>query len=147
MRLKMETDYAMRTLMILAQNNNRVVRIADVATRLQISKNHLVKVVHRLARYKFLDTKRGHEGGIRLGRDAGDINIGKVIRLMEQDTSLVACFGGKTGNCNLEPDCRLKQVFARAQEQFFATLDGFTLDALIERNAGLAARLKMEEVA
>ena len=147
MRLKMETDYALRTLMILAQNNDRRVQIAEVAARLQISKNHLVKVVHKLARHEFLDTKRGRDGGIQLALDTVDISIGQVVRLMEQDSALVVCFQGGKGNCNLEPDCRLKQMFARAQEQFLVTLDGFTLNALMTRNSGLAARLVMGKAA
>ena len=48
MRLTTYTDYALRTLMYLAVNRERLVTIQDIASLHSISKNHLTKVVHHL---------------------------------------------------------------------------------------------------
>ena len=56
MRLTTYTDYALRTLMYLAVNRERLVTIQDIATLHTISKNHLTKVVHHLGQIGLVTT-------------------------------------------------------------------------------------------
>ena len=71
MRLTTYTDYALRTLMYLAANRNRLVTIQDIADGHSIAKNHLTKIVHRLGILGFVESLRGRNGGLRLGREPG----------------------------------------------------------------------------
>ncbi|PJN92814.1 Rrf2 family transcriptional regulator, partial [Amaricoccus sp. HAR-UPW-R2A-40] len=48
MRLDKHTDYALRVLMFLAANTDRLSTIAEIAGRFEISEAHLMKVVYRL---------------------------------------------------------------------------------------------------
>lgn len=66
MLLTFYTDYSMRVLMYLAVNRHRLVNISEIADRFAISRNHLVKVVHNLARGGFIKSYRGKGGGIEL---------------------------------------------------------------------------------
>ena len=54
MRLTTYTDYALRTLMYLAANRDRLVTIQDIADAHGIAKNHLTKVVHQLGILSFV---------------------------------------------------------------------------------------------
>lgn len=58
--------------MYLALQRNRIANISEIAERYDISRNHLVKVVHNLARGGFIKTYRGKGGGIELARGPGD---------------------------------------------------------------------------
>src|SRR6478672_11006356 len=80
MRLTSYTDYALRTLMFLALNRERLVTIGDIAETHHIAKNHLTKVVHQLGTLGYVETVRGRSGGLRLGREPEDIRVGDVAR-------------------------------------------------------------------
>lgn len=137
MRLNLQTDYALRLLMHLAVNTDRLCTIADVAARYDISKNHLMKVAHILGTEGYIKSVRGRSGGLALGRQASDINIGEIVRTMEADLAIVECFQGDGGECLITPACRLKGVLNEAVKAFLAVLDRHTLDDLVRRNAKL----------
>ncbi|WP_045859486.1 RrF2 family transcriptional regulator [Teredinibacter purpureus] len=130
MKIKRFTDYSLRVLIYLALKEDELVTIREVAERYQISKNHLMKVVQDLNSKGFLIATRGNSGGIRLSRSPEQINVGQLIRMIEQDSTLVECFG-QDNQCVITPACQLKQVFAEAMESFFICLDQYTLADLV----------------
>ena len=145
MRLTLQADYALRMLMHLAVNEDRLGTIAEVADRFAISRNHLTKVANRLAQAGHVDAVRGRSGGLRLARPADRINLGAVVRPLEQGHALVECFPGGTDDCLITRCCKLKGVLARAQEAFFAVLDEYSVADLTVGNRALESLL--EEVA
>jgi len=143
MRLNTQTDYALRLLMFLATREGRLSTIADVASRYDISKNHLMKVAHLLGQGGFIDTVRGRAGGLRLAKPTHRINLGAVVRHIESDAALVECYR-PDGACLIGPACRLKGVLGQAMDAFFQTLDAYSLADLTRNNEGLAALLGRE---
>lgn len=137
MRLNLQSDYALRLLMQLAMNPERLVTIAEVSDRFGISRNHLMKVAHLLGREKFLETVRGRAGGLRLARPSQDISVGDVVRRMEADFAIVECFPGGGGGCLITSGCRLKGVLHEALEAFLSVLDRSTLADLTRKNSRL----------
>lgn len=129
MRLTRYTDYALRVLMYLGAQ--RSATIPEIASRYNISRNHLLKVVHGLAQRKFIVTQRGKGGGLALARPPHEINVGDVVRRMEEDLALVECMGDDPGACLVTPCCVLKSAFLEARESFLRTLDRYTLADLL----------------
>src|SRR5690606_39368039 len=89
MRLNLQSDYALRLLTHLAIHRDRLVTVAEVASRFRISQNHLMKVAHLLGRAGFIETVRGRSGGLRLAGDPAAIRVGDVVRQMEGDRKSV----------------------------------------------------------
>ncbi len=143
MRLSTYTDYTLRTLMYLAVNAGRRTTIAELARTWRISEAHLMKIVHQLGVAGDVETIRGRNGGLRLGRPAAAINLGTVVRRTEVDMDLVACFdGGAT--CAISEVCVLQAVLHEALEAFLAVLDRTTLADLVAPRARLAALLGLD---
>lgn len=139
MRLTAYTDYTLRTLMYLAVNPDRYATIAEIARSYHISENHLMKIVHQLGVAGDIETIRGRNGGIRLGKPAGDINLGTVVRRTEPDMDLVACFEDAQ-TCAIGGACVLRTALHQALRAFLAVLDRYTLADLTaprQRLAGL----------
>jgi Rrf2 family nitric oxide-sensitive transcriptional repressor len=128
MQLTVSTDIALRTLIYLGRKNE-LATIQEIADAFNISKAHLMKVVMTLVAENFLVSERGRNGGVRLALNAADISVGSVVRLMENSLALVACMEDDAAKetCPLLPKCRLKSVFTKAQDAFFATLDQTSL--------------------
>lgn len=134
MRLTRLTDYSYRVLIYLAANRGRQVTIREIAEGYSISRNHLMKVANLLARNGFVRAMRGRGGGLALARAPADINLGAVVRSLEEDFALVDCFG-EAGRCRIEPACRLKPLLGRAMQAFLRELDGATLADIVHEPA------------
>lgn len=126
MKLTRYTDYALRVLMHLAVQPDRLSSISSIAKAYGISQNHLVKVVQDLRVAGFVAAVRGRSGGIRLGRPASEINVGQVVRHTEGGFDLVDC-----GSCLIAPACALTAALHRALAAFMDVLDGYTLADLV----------------
>ena len=138
MRLTTYTDYSLRTLMYLAVNRDRLVTIQDIANLHTISKNHLTKVVHHLGQIGLVTTVRGRNGGLKLGAEPADINIGNVVRQTESDFHIAECFGGENNRCVYSSACVLEDTLTAATAAFLQVLDGVTLDKLVIRPSARA---------
>ncbi len=126
MRLSVQTDYALRTLMYLAANEGHH-SIAAIARQYGISKNHLMKVAQRLVAEGFVDSVRGRSGGLLLNQPADKINVGAVVRTFEDYGTFVECFDKSSNACVITPVCGLRHVLADGVEAFLRHLDGFTV--------------------
>lgn len=127
MRLTLYTDYSLRVLLYLAVKPEQTATITEIAEHYDISRNHLVKVVHSLGIHGFIATTRGKNGGIRLARSAEAILLSDVVRKTEPDMDLLECFNPATDNCVISPTCRLKSMLYEGRAAFMAVLEKNTL--------------------
>lgn len=124
------TDYSLRVLMYLATRPDQLCTIREIAEAYDISKNHLMKVVQELSARGLVQAVRGKNGGLSLGRQASDINVGALVRATEQDLAVVECLG-PDNRCVITPACQLKHIFSGALEAFFRYLEDYTLADLL----------------
>ena len=141
MRLTDYTDYTLRVLMFLALNRERLATIPEIAAAYDISENHLMKVVHQLARSGVVESVRGKGGGIRLAREPEAIRLGQIVRASEGSAPIVECLSDEVSSCRIAPACRLTAVLSRAFDALYATLDEYTLADLVQSPRGLKVLL------
>lgn len=149
MQLSLFSDYALRALIYLAvrEEEDGPAEISGLAEAYGISRNHLVKVIHRLGQLGFIETRRGRSGGIRLILDPAEIRLGEVVRATEPRAPLLPCLSASAKptdgppDCRIKPICRLRGVLRDANEAFYASLDQKTLADVIEPRTALRALL------
>lgn len=127
MRLTTFTDYGLRMLMRMAGEPTRGFSTADFASEFGLSRNHLAKIMQRLAQGGLVKTRRGGGGGAVLAVPAERISLGDVVRMLEDGHSLVECLTADGGGCTLDGRCRLKARLRSAESAFLADLDRSTL--------------------
>lgn len=130
MHITRYTDYSLRILIYLAVHKDGLRTINDIATIYDISKNHLMKIVQDLNIKGYLHAVRGKNGGIKLNMNPKDINIGKLVRELEDETKMVECFSSNN-QCIITPGCQLKQAFAEALDSFYIKLEEYTLQDML----------------
>jgi Rrf2 family transcriptional regulator, nitric oxide-sensitive transcriptional repressor len=128
MQLNKFTDYALRILMYVAPPREQPYTIAELATQLKVSENHVMKIVHFMAKQNWLITTRGKGGGIRLQAATLKMPLGNIVRILQKDAQIVEC---NTPPCVLRRHCGLKGILDQAVEQFYQHLNGFCLAELI----------------
>jgi Rrf2 family nitric oxide-sensitive transcriptional repressor len=141
MKLTTFSDYTLRVLMFLALHRDRLATIPEIAAAYGISENHLMKVVHQLARAGVIESLRGKGGGIRLAREPEEIRLGQIVRSSEGAAPIVECLADEPGACCIAPACQLTAVLVRAFDALFATLDEYTLADLVRSPQGLKSIL------
>lgn len=113
--------------MRLAGEPGRAFSTAEMAEEFGLSRNHLAKIMQKLAQAGIVQTRRGGGGGAQLARPAAEIRLGAVVRLLEEGQPLVDCFTPGGGCCTIGGQCRLKARLRSAEAAFLADLDRATL--------------------
>jgi Rrf2 family transcriptional regulator, nitric oxide-sensitive transcriptional repressor len=143
MTLTYYTNYSLRTMIYLGLHASSLASISQISEAFRISRNHLIKVVHNLAKQGLIKTTRGRGGGLRLARDPKDINLGDVVRRTEANLNLVECFDSTRNTCPLVSLCELKGIVREAEMAFLSVLDRYTLADLLGKRKQMAALLKI----
>jgi Rrf2 family nitric oxide-sensitive transcriptional repressor len=141
MRLTVYTDYALRVLMYLALKEDELATIAEISVSYGISRNHLMKVAHRLGVAGYVETVRGRGGGLRLARRIEAIGLGEVVRFTEPDMAIVSCFKPIDAPCAIRPSCVLRQALQKSRDAFMSVLDDYTLSDLVRPRGRLVGLL------
>lgn len=146
MRLTRFTDYSLRVLIHLGQNEESRVTINQISETYDISKNHLMKVVSNLTRLKFVSAQRGPGGGIKLNRMPEDISLNDVICNTEKHLDDVACPvpNSEYDHC---PDGRLKGYLQHAMQAYIDALGRFTLADVLNPRSDATQLLELNEKA
>jgi len=139
-RLSAYTDYSLRVLIRLALRRRSLATIAEIAKAYDISEHPLMKVVHQLGVAGYVDTVRGRGGGLRLPSMPAEVSVGDVVRRMEPDFGLAACFRGAE-TCTIESACYLADAFCAALTAFLQVLDRYTLADLLNKPGELSVLL------
>lgn len=127
MQLTIFTDYGLRSLMFLAMHPERRCNVKEIADHFGISRNHLVKVVHRLGQLGYIDSTKGKGGGLILAKAAEDLKLGDLVLRLEPNMDLVECFDPSTNSCKITEACQLKHYLGEGQRSFIKTLNQYTL--------------------
>ncbi|RYL25589.1 RrF2 family transcriptional regulator [Acinetobacter piscicola] len=135
MQLNKFTDYALRLVLYTARPKDMPYTIAEIAKDLQVSENHLVKIVHFMAKKDWLITTRGKGGGIRLNPSVHSLKLGEMVRILQGQVPIVEC---NTPPCVLRRNCGLKGILDQAVEQFYQVLDQYTVADVLHRSNGTA---------
>jgi Rrf2 family nitric oxide-sensitive transcriptional repressor len=143
MKLTSFSNYCMRVLMVAAARTPALTTIRDLSQSFGISDAHIVKCVHQLGTWGYLETVRGNKGGFRLARPAAEITVGDVLRKTEDRFTIVECFDRESNTCRLAEICKFRSALERATEAFLAVLDEVTLADITGHGADILSALDL----
>lgn len=127
MQLTGFVDFGLRSLMYLASQPDKLCTVKEISEYYEISHNHIVKVVHRLAQLGYITSCKGKGGGIKINPDSLTMKIGDLIQQLEPTMHLVECFNKDKNTCKITNFCQLKHYLYEANESFIQSLNRYTL--------------------
>ena len=114
--------------------------IGDIADELQISKNHLMKIVNNLANAEVIIATRGKNGGVSLNKDALELTVAEIVEHVEPSLAVVECLSTQPCKCIFVGACGLTGLFAEAKQKFIEHLQTKTLAEIIDQNHSAGVR-------
>ena len=131
MYLSKFTDYSFRILMYLGNNPDKLSTVDELASILGLSTHHVKKIVYKLSKNNYILSLKGRNGGIKLGMDPKDINLGNLLEITEDNLDILECFSIENNTCSLNNCCKLKPIINDALESFKLELSKYTLDDIL----------------
>lgn len=143
MRLTRFTDYSLRVLIYLGQENENRVTIQQIAEAYGISKNHLMKVVSNLTRLDLVVAQRGPGGGIRLNRVPEEIGLDEVIGNTEKNLRDIN-LPDDANEIGSHSERNLNEFLRHALQAYLTELSHFTLADVLGNESSLSQILELK---
>lgn len=126
-----KTKYALQALGYLAARYGQgPVLMPEIASRRKIPLRFLENIMHELKQEGVLISYRGRTGGYALAQHPAQIQLARIIRLVEGPIAMLSCvslhFYQPCEGCD-ENHCRLKEVMAEARDAVLGVLEHKTL--------------------
>ena len=119
---------ALHGMVIIAQNEESI-NVLQISERLKASKHHVAKVMQRLVKEGYLESRRGPLGGFTLKKETSDISLLDLYESIEGKIEI--------GRCPLDvpvcvfDKCIFNNVTKHMTEEFVAYMKNQTLQDFI----------------
>lgn len=132
-----KTKYGLKALTFLARSKeNKIVQIATISDAECIPQKFLESILLTLRKAGFLGSKKGKGGGYYLLKDASEIKIAAVYRILEGPIALVPCvslnFYEKCEDCPDEQACGIHSLMIQVRDNTLSILENTTLADLVK---------------
>ena len=134
--LSRKTKYGLKALAFLAKwQDDSPVQISVISESENISQKFLESILLTLRKAGFLSSKMGKGGGYYLLKDASEIRIANVYRILEGPIAMVPCvslnFYEKCDDCPDEDACSVHRLMIQVRDNTLSILENTTLADLI----------------
>ncbi|MCA1809912.1 MAG: Rrf2 family transcriptional regulator [Lentisphaerae bacterium] len=134
MFISTKCQYALRAVYEIARSNDGgVMTIGDIAKAQRIPQRYLEGILNQLRKGGLLEAQRGRSGGYRLAKDAGEITVGEVTRLIDGPIRAVVCVEeARTTNCPQQVNCVFLPTWRKVQKAIDQALDSTDFHHLVK---------------
>ncbi len=135
MRLTLAGEYAIRTLLYLAElPNDRRALITEVSAACGIPENFLRNITLKLSKSQLVMTHRGAGGGIKIMPNPEKITLLDIIEAVEGKLALNHCLVSSQEFCGRSEWCSVHLVWSEAQQKMVEILKATSLADLVVKN-------------
>lgn len=133
MQLNNTSQYAIRILSYISNNETQLCSAKDLAKTLNIPYKFLSKIMTALVKADFILSIRGREGGYKLSRPASKITIMEIINNFNEFVEERKCLLG-IGKCDSKNKCGLHDQWIKPKAMIKNMFKNTTLENL-EKNS------------
>lgn len=148
MKVSTKGRYALRLMAELARADKDVcMSIKDISERQGISEKYLEQIVRPLSKKGLVIGTRGAQGGYRLGDDAANITVGRVLRLTEGDLAPVSCVSDDTDQaCSNADNCETMFVWRTLKDAVEQVVDSITIADLVTKGGNACTAATVDRI-
>jgi Rrf2 family protein len=125
--IRKDTDYAMRMLGHLAENESHdFVSVKTIAKEQDVPVDYAYKIIRKLNAAKITKSQVGAQGGVMLNKELKYITLRDVIEAIQGPIYISECVLN-SGICSKNPVCKFSPRWAVIQHELVSMLDKTTL--------------------
>lgn len=138
MKLSKRGEYALRALIdlgVAAELGRPLLSLSELARREKLPAKFLEQILGQLRGAGLVTGTRGQRGGYTLGRPAGKILFGEVVRLIDGPLAPIRCVSQMAYapcTCPDETHCGLRMLMLDVRNAIAAILDRYTLGDVVK---------------
>jgi len=125
-----ETDYAVRCVLYLAKDNDRVANVTEISKAMHIPKTFLAKILQRLVRNGIVESIRGMKGGFRLAKKPEKISLLDVMEAIQGCAVINVC-AVDSKLCGMSSKCSVHPIWVDIRREVEQRLKKETIDRLM----------------
>ena len=132
MRLKIETDYAIRIMFYMFnQNKGKIENIKTISANEHIPEEFASKICKKLQKCGFLQSHRGINGGYSLNIESYNLNLLDIFICIEGDLCINKCIKNPEGCTVKKGDCRVNYLLKELQVIISSKLKNITFNKIL----------------
>jgi len=128
--LTRSTDYAIRALIFMAKDEDKIVSTADLDRELKLPRPFMRKTLQQLQQAGYLSSVKGVGGGFKLEKSPGEIKLIDLMTIFQGEISLGDCLFKKR-LCSCVRSCPLRREVKEMESMLLGRLRNITLARLI----------------
>lgn len=130
MDISRKTDYALRMLAILAEDEDRLLSVRTAAEEVNVPYSFARSIQHGLVQAGIVESLRGVRGGMRLKADPKTLTLRQIVEAVQGPIFLNDCTTDEA-ECPRMDSCCYHPIWVGAQELINSYLDSVTLDDVV----------------
>jgi Rrf2 family protein len=129
--LTKESDYAIRSLLLLAGNQGEITSSKSIAESEKIPLQFLRRILQTLTKAGIITAREGVNGGVMLAREPHSITIGSIITLFQGDIQFTECLFRKK-LCHNRANCVLRHRIMAIEQTVADEFNMISIGTLLE---------------
>lgn len=130
MDISRKTDYALRILSILVENEGTLLSVRTAADRVNVPYSFARSIQHGLVQAGIIESLRGVHGGMRLKVDPADVTVRQVVEAVQGPLYFNDCTA-PDGCCERMDTCCYHPLWMGLTELVANYLDSVSLDDVV----------------
>jgi Rrf2 family protein len=133
LQLSKKVEYGLIALrhMAMAQRGH-VFTAKEIAADNDLPYDLLAKILQKLAKGTIISSTQGVKGGYALSRRPDEIQVSKVIKIIEDEKPMIAeCYADGAESCSIFDGCTIRKPLGKVQRNLNVLLDNMTIQEII----------------
>ncbi|MBG82509.1 MAG: hypothetical protein CL791_04285 [Chloroflexi bacterium] len=137
MLVPMKVDYGVRMLVYLAQqDDSEFTSTADIAKAQHIPEPYLLRICSELQKSGLIESRRGPQGGHRIGRPANEISVKDVVNSVDYSLAPIECVEEPDG-CRLSGACSQRELWSDVEVMLLEHLSKVRISELTKQQISM----------
>lgn len=137
LRMNKKIEYGVIALLHLAAEPNRISSVREISQQCNIPETLLSKIMQSLKNVGMVSAELGNQGGYRLNRGLGEINLLELAEILQGPIQVAECLEPGNDSCPIAHSCTIASPMSVLNQKIIQLFQSTSLEALATRKIAL----------